>query len=160
MTLIKFRFDIKLRKAYNVTSLKGDVMDTRITGGGLAMFVGPDSDDCLAIMEALQSLGFKFIRTESFHEAKQVILKQPLELLISNVRLGAFNGLHLVLHGKYKHPEMTAIMIADVADSGLEAEARKMDAIMIHRGASREEWIATARRATDISARTVHSTYH
>ena len=120
-----------------------------------AMLIGPDSEECRVIRDALQCLGFKFvIRIESFNEAKQMLLEQPPELMIVSVRLEAFNGLHLVLHGRFKRPGMAAIVIADAVDYGLEPEAKKMNAIMVHRGASREEWIETIHSATKTSTPT------
>ena len=44
-------------------------------------------------------------------------------MLISDVRLGAFNGLQLVVYAKLEHPDMIAIVLTGFDDPVLRTEA-------------------------------------
>lgn len=115
--------------------------------GGWIMFIGPDDDERPRMVDALQSLGFTFAVAEDFHEAKRVIATHPPDLLITHVRLGAYNGLQLVLRGRAAAPHMAAIVVSDVNDPVLQREAEAMDATLVVKPAGRAEWIDAARRA-------------
>ena len=74
-------------------------------------------------VEPLRAAGYDVVGTNSFEAAKDRVTNHPPNLLISNARLGLFNGLHLVVRGRLDHPEMAAILTAPVKDPVLEAEA-------------------------------------
>jgi DNA-binding NtrC family response regulator len=119
---------------------------TDVPRTGWIMFIGPDDDDRPKLVDALESLGLTFAVADDFQEAKRVLATQPPDLLITHVRLGAYNGLQLVLRGKLTCPTMAAIVVADAADPVLEREARAMDATLVLKTANRAEWIAAAQR--------------
>ena len=50
------------------------------------------------------------------------------DLLITDVRLAAFNGLHLLLRGRLRHPGMAAVITAAFPDEGLKAETAQVGA--------------------------------
>jgi DNA-binding response OmpR family regulator len=75
------------------------------------------------LVEPLRAAGYDVIGATSFEAAKERMARQPPHLLISAARLGLFNGLHLVVRGRLEHPEMAAILTAQVKDPVLEAEA-------------------------------------
>ena len=115
--------------------------------GGWIMFIGPDDEDRPRMVDALKSLGFTFAVAEDFQEAKRVLASQAPDLLIAHVRLGAYNGLQLVLRGKVTYPHMAAIVVSDVADPVLQREVEAMDATLVLKSAGRGEWIEAAQRA-------------
>jgi DNA-binding response OmpR family regulator len=79
----------------------------------------------------LAEAGYLVTCTANFAEAKQRLLLAPPDLLMTDVRLGEYNGLHLVLRGHLSHPEMPAIVRAEDRDSVLEEEARRADALYL-----------------------------
>lgn len=111
------------------------------------MYIGPDDEDRPGMVDALQSMGLTFAMADDFHEAKRILATQPPDLLITHVRLGAYNGLQLVLRGKATNPRMAAIVVSDMADAVLKREVESMEGTMVVKGANRAEWIAAAQRA-------------
>jgi DNA-binding response OmpR family regulator len=57
----------------------------------------------------------------TFEDGKK-LLAEPPALLIAGVRLGAYNGLHLVIRGRLDDPMMSAVVIADEPNPTFEAE--------------------------------------
>jgi DNA-binding NtrC family response regulator len=71
----------------------------------------------------LMSAGYDVTGATTFEAAKQRLEASPPNLLIVGQRLGRFNGLHLVMRGRFDHPEMAAIVTSGYRDPVLEAEA-------------------------------------
>lgn len=103
-----------------------------------ALIVEPALADVLLLVPILSALGFQITATESFHEAKQS-LRSPPQILITEIRLGEFNGLHLVLRGKSSRADMAAIVTTDVEDPVLQAEAEAMGATFVRKPVSATE---------------------
>lgn len=111
------------------------------------MFIGPDDEHRPRIADTFRSLGYTFAVADDFHEAKRVLGTHPPDLLITHVRLGAYNGLQLVLRGRVTAPHMAAIVVSDGADPVLEREAEAMDATLVLKSADRDQWMQAALRA-------------
>ena len=79
----------------------------------------------LGLAEMLTEAGYGVVTAETFPEARRILREAPPDLLISDVRLGSFNGLQLVISGPKRIP---AIVITGHADAVLEAEARRSGA--------------------------------
>jgi DNA-binding NtrC family response regulator len=73
----------------------------------------------------LRSHGFVVTSATTFDEAKQKLAADPPELLVTALRLGAYNGLHLILRSRAEHPSMAALVTTYLADPVLEAEAAR-----------------------------------
>jgi DNA-binding NtrC family response regulator len=78
---------------------------------------------------ALSAAGFRVVTSASFDDGKALLDGEvPPALLIASVRLGAYNGLHLIIRGRLDHPEMAAILTSDTPDPSLDAEAARYGA--------------------------------
>jgi DNA-binding response OmpR family regulator len=66
--------------------------------------------------------------TTDFAAAKQRLLLAPPDLLMADVRLGTFNGLHLVHIARMNHPEISAIITDRSPDPTLKEEAARAQA--------------------------------
>jgi len=71
----------------------------------------------------LMSAGYHVTGATTFEAAREQLEASPPNLLIVGQRLGRFNGLHLVMRGRFDHPEMAAIVTSGRKDPVLEAEA-------------------------------------
>ena len=80
----------------------------------------------------------------SFIDAKPELDRRPPDLLITELKLGAANGLHLALRARHQHPATATIVIGD-ANSSFDREARQCDASYIERPFTRDDVTATAR---------------
>lgn len=83
------------------------------------------------IGDSLTRAGYDVIEAASFEDAKHAIMSRPLALLVSHLRLAAFNGLHLVHLGRLVQPDLQAIVISTEADAVLQDEAHRIGATLI-----------------------------
>jgi DNA-binding NtrC family response regulator len=122
-SFIRRRFDIKvlaIQRAEERQALTdGGPMHNRIllveddqaTRGGLSML--------------LERAGYDVVAIDGVPEGRRVLAEAPPDLLITDVRLGAFNGLQLIAMSPRPIP---AIVTTGFPDPVLEAEARQFGA--------------------------------
>jgi DNA-binding response OmpR family regulator len=89
------------------------------------LIVDDDQATRLGLTELLEAEGHSVTAVATLHEGLEVVRSGAPDLLIADVRLGAFNGLQLLMANLHSLP---AIMISGFADPVLEAEARKAGA--------------------------------
>jgi DNA-binding response OmpR family regulator len=77
---------------------------------------------------ALRSVGYVVSEASNFDEGSRLLSSDPPDLLITCVKLGPYNGLHLIVRAHARYPEMASIVTSDWADPVLEAEARNQNA--------------------------------
>jgi CheY-like chemotaxis protein len=84
-----------------------------------------------ATAEILASAGYHVVSAGGFEEAKLRLAFAPPDLLIVALRLGQYNGLHLVLRAHAKNPMMPAIVVDErpEPDPVLEIEAKNLNAV-------------------------------
>jgi DNA-binding NarL/FixJ family response regulator len=63
-----------------------------------------------------------------FETARARLLRAPFDLLVTNVRLGAYNGLHLVYLSSSGQGSPRCIVYSDERDSGLAREVQRAGA--------------------------------
>jgi DNA-binding NtrC family response regulator len=63
-----------------------------------------------------------------FETARARLWNQPFDFLVTNVRLGAYNGLHLVYVSSHGHGTPRAIVYSDERDPGLAREVQRAGA--------------------------------
>ena len=106
-----------------------------------ALVVAPDDSDRAALVEALRHLGVAVHVAADFGAARDLLAAILPDVLITELRLGAYNGLHLVLRCKAVRPQMRAIVLTRAADPVLEREAEQLDAeLVVKEGAV--DWIS------------------
>ncbi len=81
--------------------------------------------------DLLRRAGHDVVEAGSFDEAKRVLAAQAPSLLISGLRLAAFNGLHLVHLARLTRPEINAIILSSGADAVLQSEAERVGASLL-----------------------------
>jgi DNA-binding NtrC family response regulator len=111
-----------------------------------ALFVEPSTSQLSIVLPALTAAGFDVTVTQTFQQAKTIVEAHPPRLLITHIRLSEYNGLHLVLRGRGRSPEMAALVMSAQPDSVLQLEAERMGATFVIVPTSREEFIAAIYR--------------
>lgn len=106
-----------------------------------ALIIDPVLSDVMFSVAAASSLGFRVTVADSFQEALER-LRVPPALLIAQIRLGEYNGLHLVLRGKAAKRDLAAIVTSGVADQVLQAEAEQLGATFVLKPTTPEEFSA------------------
>jgi DNA-binding NtrC family response regulator len=88
-------------------------------------------DDDVAMLGVIGALlagaGHDVARFTQFSDAKKYLARHPADVLISDVRLGPFNGLQLAMLAKLQHPEMIAIVMSGFDDPVVRVDAAKAD---------------------------------
>jgi DNA-binding NtrC family response regulator len=93
-----------------------------------ALVVEPTLSEALTIIATLTACRFQVTIAETFAKAKERITARPPEVLVTEVRLAEYNGLHLVLRGRSARNDLAAIVIDDTPDPVLQANADAMGA--------------------------------
>ena len=65
---------------------------------------------------AFAQAGYAAMGASTFQAAKRLLHNHPPDVLIADLRLGAFNGLHLAVLGRRNNPTMTTIVTHSPAD--------------------------------------------
>jgi DNA-binding NtrC family response regulator len=89
-------------------------------------------DDDVSLLDAMQRALRDSMRTvvacDSFEKARQLLKDQPFDALITDVRLGAFNGLQLAVMARDMYPDMRLIVFSGFDDPVLRADAEQIGA--------------------------------
>jgi DNA-binding NtrC family response regulator len=84
-----------------------------------------------ALARALTGFGFAVVVVTDFDDARNRVTTEPPDLLVTDVRLGRFNGLHLVFAAKLVKPSLAAIVVGDAEDLALSGEAERAGATFL-----------------------------
>ena len=89
-------------------------------------------DDDLSLLGALSRFlsdsGFQVVACSTFEDAKREIAILRPEILITDVRLGAFNGLQLALLARDVRADTRLVVFSGFDDPVLKEEARRIGA--------------------------------
>ncbi|HXH05221.1 MAG TPA: response regulator [Vicinamibacterales bacterium] len=77
-----------------------------------------------AVSELVRRAGHQVSSAASFNEAIQLLGRLQPDLLVTDVRLGEYNGLYLVVRSRATHPHMASIVVSGFPDEVLEREAK------------------------------------
>src|SRR5258705_3102098 len=92
-------------------------------------------DDDPSLLEALErsfiEAGEDVVAHNSFEDARRVLQTTRFDALITDVRLGAFNGLQLAVIGRDTYPHICLIVFSGFDDPVLRAEAEYVVATFI-----------------------------
>ena len=75
------------------------------------------------LAELLQGAGFDTIACERFLDAKALLATTRPDLLLTDIRLGAYNGLQLAIYARDHHPGLPVIVLTGYEDPTLREEA-------------------------------------
>jgi len=82
-----------------------------------------DSEERFAYAAALRRAGHTVYTAATFAEARATLLRTSPDVLVTQVRLADFNGIHLALWGCRQLPNLRCVLIG-ASDLPLEADAR------------------------------------
>ena len=94
----------------------------------VAVVVDGNTPDRVSTVLLLEAAGYQVRSARSFDEAKTVLASERPHLLVTDLRLGQYNGIHLVLRSRSDHPGIAAVVTSRVADPVLEAEVHRQNA--------------------------------
>jgi DNA-binding response OmpR family regulator len=93
-----------------------------------------DDENALeGIVELLREAGYEVVGASTFEAARQMLASEPYHLLIADVRLRGFNGLHLVRQIRSDRPEMATMIMTGYDDRMMELESGRYGAAFIRK---------------------------
>ena len=94
-----------------------------MTNSRSILVVNSDPVGLHGTVDVLQSRGYVVEGVSCFLDARLRLDAQPPDLLIADVRLGPYNGLHLIVRSRQHLPQMATILTHHHADAGYLNEA-------------------------------------
>lgn len=135
--------DTDLSMLMNVT-----IRDTRNRPTAGILIVEGDRDTLAGWVKLLHAAGYRVTGAASFEEARRALASPP-DLVITEVRLGAFNGLQLVIRARSQNPHLSAIVLTGFPDVVIKAEAERLNAIYVEKPVDGERLLAIVADALD-----------
>jgi len=111
------------------------------------LILDDDEHALTGIIELLRDAGHHVTGAATYDAAKRLLAVSPFDLLITDVRVRSFNGLHLVMQARADHPEMAVIIITGYDDPLVDLEAHRYRAELVRkpiRPAEFQRTVATA----------------
>lgn len=96
-----------------------------------ALVVEPSESDMIRIVSALATAGFTVSATDNYQDAKNLFATHPPLVLITEVRLGAYNGLQLALRAGSTVHRTTVIVTSSFPDTVLLRDADRAAATFV-----------------------------
>jgi DNA-binding NtrC family response regulator len=106
---------------------------------GRVLVVYPDHLARQEITNILVSVGFIVTEASSYEAARRVLDTAPVDVLVTALRLGGYNGLHLVIRAQSLRRDVAAIVISPFDDGVLQREADALGATFVQRPANMNE---------------------
>ena len=116
-----------------------------------ALVVQPELADALFFMRDLAACGFQ-VTVADFRTAKTRLGSGPPDLLVVEICLGEYNGLHLLIRGLSAAPRMAAVVTCGYEDVVLQRETELHGGVFVVKPISSREFLAAASRAVWRSA--------
>jgi CheY-like chemotaxis protein len=96
-----------------------------------ALVVDANPQRLARTVRLLSGAGYVVSPAVSFAGARQQIAALRPDLLVTTIRLGGFNGLHLVMASRATLPDLVAVVIHGGPDPVLQADASAYDALYL-----------------------------
>jgi DNA-binding NtrC family response regulator len=110
----------------------------------VAIVVDADLAELRKTEQALEHVGFVVMGAGSFAQAKSLLVSITPEIVIADIKLEAFNGLHLAALCAVWRPATPFIATHNIYDTVLEADAKRLSASYVVKTPNREELTRTA----------------
>ena len=99
-----------------------------LVGIGEVLLVEEDEQTLELLRIELTNAGLRVVAISNFLEARRYLAGHTPDALITDVRLGAYNGLQLVLQLKSEHPQCRVVVVSGYEDPVLRQEAVRFGA--------------------------------
>lgn len=127
------------------------VREVRVGGGpleqsatppvGVILIVDDDRDLLYLLTEAFQNAGYQVVGASDFTSARVSLRTHRLTALLTDVRLGEYNGIQLALLARELHPDIKVVVFSGFDDPVLRDEAERVGAPFVVKPVSSETLI-------------------
>jgi DNA-binding response OmpR family regulator len=122
------------------------VIDSPLPASYSALVVDPDHVDRVFVQSSLAAAGFSVTTTDTYEDANVALVAAPPTVLVTAIRLGAFNGIHLALRGRAERDRMALIVTSAIPDAVLQRDAEQIGATFILTPVTSQELMAAIYR--------------
>jgi DNA-binding NtrC family response regulator len=110
------------------------------------LIVDDDRDTLDSWVELLQRAGYRVAAAVSFEEGRHA-LESPPDMLITDIRLGPYNGLQLVVRARTANPDLPVLVLTAFHDLVLQSEAERLGAVYVRKPVDPDRLLATIAQA-------------
>jgi DNA-binding NtrC family response regulator len=96
------------------------------------LIVEDDRASLDGLVALMAGAGYRVTGAPSFEEGRRALAALP-DVLVTDVRLGAYNGLQLIIRGRALNPRLHAIVVTGHSDVVVRREAERLDAIHLEK---------------------------
>jgi DNA-binding NtrC family response regulator len=96
------------------------------------LIVEDDRASLDGLVAVLAGAGYRAVGVQSFEEGRRA-LAASTAVLVTDIRLGAYNGLQLIIRGRALNPRLRAIVVTGHSDVVLRREAERLDAVYLEK---------------------------
>jgi DNA-binding NtrC family response regulator len=115
------------------------------------IFVVDDDRQVLRYLtELLQESGYDTVSCERFLDAKGMLATSRPDLLLTDLRLGAYNGLQLAIFARERHPGLPVVVLTGYEDPTLREEATRAGASFLVKPVTRAVLLDTINKALSV----------
>jgi DNA-binding NtrC family response regulator len=104
----------------------------KMAGEKVILIVEDDRDTLDSWVQLLQDAGYRVAAAVSFEEGRRALDSSP-DMLITDIRLGAYNGLQLVVRARLANPSLPVIVVTAFHDPVLQEETERLGAIYMRK---------------------------
>jgi DNA-binding NtrC family response regulator len=113
----------------------------------LRVLIVDDEPDVLELLsDTLRAEGYETAGAGTFEEGKRLLATTAPDVLITDVRLGHFNGLQLVV---VRPPSTAAVVVSGYWDRTLEEEARRHGAVYLLKPVAADKLVDAVRHVLE-----------
>lgn len=105
---------------------------------GVVLIVDDDRDLLYLLTEAFQNAGYQVVGASDFTSARVSLRTHRLTGLLTDVRLGEYNGIQLALLARELHPHIKVVVFSGFDDPVLREEAERLGAPFLVKPVSSE----------------------
>lgn len=112
------------------------------------VFVVDDDRQVLRFLtEMLQEAGYDTVACERYQDAKALLAAERPDVLLTDIRLGAYNGLQLGIYARDHHPGLPVVVLTGYEDPTLRDEAKRSGATFLVKPVTRAMLLGTIANA-------------
>ena len=92
------------------------------------LLIEDDAELLVALVRAFREAGLEVLACGTLEECREALRNQSFDVLVTDIRLGAFNGIQLAVVARDLHPSIRIIVYSGFDDPVLRAEAERIGA--------------------------------
>jgi DNA-binding NtrC family response regulator len=98
-----------------------------------ALVVEPEQAERVFLASTLTAAGLIVTASDDYANGRAALVRRPPSVLITEIRLGTHNGLHLALFGRWLRPQMIQVVTSSYSDPVLKRDAEEMGAVFVQK---------------------------